>query len=230
MNFNNDSDSEDTYNIFNKKIDLKKNEQETIKIDITSKNSTTNDKLLNAQKLLDNQKDKLTSNTNNFGANSNIGFLNSNFSLGKSSLLNSLSLNKETEQIPLNKVDNEEFSMKKGNMKNVNENFKQRLMGTNKDNKVIEKNDDKDIKEINSIEIKNEFNNKKIVEEQKDKIIDNTPKIIVEDTSNKVMETDSNVINKQKPKDENDPKNKLFNMIMGKEDIDNKHMKYFLYT
>ena len=118
MNFNNDSDSEDTYNIFNKKIDLKKNEQETIKIDITSKNSTTNDKLLNAQKLLDNQKDKLTSNTNNFGANSNIGFLNSNFSLGKSSLLNSLSLNKETEQIPLNKVDNEEFSMKKGNMKN----------------------------------------------------------------------------------------------------------------
>ena len=227
MNFNNDSDSEDTYNIFNKKLDLKKNEQETIKIDISSKYSTTNDKLLNAQKLLDNQKDKLTSNTNNFGANSNIGFLNSNFSLGKSSLLNSLSLNKETETIPMNKVDNEEFSMKKGNVKNVNENFKQRLQGTNKENKVTEKIEDKDIQEINSVEINNEFNKKKIVEEQK--VIDNTPKIIVEDTSNKPIETEKN-INKQKPKDENDPKNKLFNMIMGKDDIDNKHMKYFLYT
>lgn len=227
MNFNNDSDSEDTYNIFNKKLDLKKNEQETIKIDISSKYSTTNDKLLNAQKLLDNQKDKLTSNTNNFGANSNIGFLNSNFSLGKSSLLNSLSLNKETETIPMNKVDNEEFSMKKGNVKNVNENFKQRLQGTNKENKVTEKIEDKDIQEINSVEINNEFNKKKIVEEQK--VIDNTPKIIVEDISNKPIETEKN-INKQKPKDENDPKNKLFNMIMGKDDIDNKHMKYFLYT
>lgn len=227
MNFNNDSDSEDTYNIFNKKLDLKKNEQETIKIDISSKYSTTNDKLLNAQKLLDNQKDKLTSNTNNFGANSNIGFLNSNFSLGKSSLLNSLSLNKETETIPMNKVDNEEFSMKKGNAKNVNENFKQRLQGTNKDNKVTEKIEDKDIQEINSIEINNEFNKKKIVEEQK--VNDNTPKIIVEDISNKPIETEKN-LNKQKPKDENDPKNKLFNMIMGKDEIDNKHMKYFLYT
>lgn len=227
MNFNNDSDSEDTYNIFNKKLDLKKNEQETIKIDISSKYSTTNDKLLNAQKLLDNQKDKLTSNTNNFGANSNIGFLNSNFSLGKSSLLNSLSLNKETETIPMNKVDNEEFSMKKRNVKNVNENFKQRLQGTNKENKVTEKIEDKDIQEINSVEINNEFNKKKIVEEQK--VIDNTPKIIVEDISNKPIETEKN-INKQKPKDENDPKNKLFNMIMGKDDIDNKHMKYFLYT
>ncbi len=208
-------------------MDLKKNEQETIKIDISSKYSTTNDKLLNAQKLLDNQKDKLTSNTNNFGANSNIGFLNSNFSLGKSSLLNSLSLNKETETIPMNKVDNEEFSMKKRNVKNVNENFKQRLQGTNKENKVTEKIEDKDIQEINSVEINNEFNKKKIVEEQK--VIDNTPKIIVEDISNKPIETEKN-INKQKPKDENDPKNKLFNMIMGKDDIDNKHMKYFLYT
>lgn len=211
-------------------------------------NTVTNDKIQNAQKILDNQREKMMiKNKGSFGLANNIGFLNNNISTSKP-LLISKDLNDKAEDNNINK-DNDEFFLRKNPIQaNLNTNFIQRLSGT----KISTKKED-EIEEIKTISISkenNELNKIKINSIIKDKDEDTKDNKGINDINNKISDikiinfndklkelnsnlNDKNILSTKTSivLDKNDPKNQLYYLVNNtKDEIDTINLKFFLYT
>lgn len=244
----------------------------------------------NAQRILDNQKEKMNQAKGSFGLTSNIGFLNMNSSLGKSSLLNPLkntsNFKDQSEIEPIinnDEHENEEFNIRKNTTKSVNEQFAQRLQ--NKGLNVLKKPEENEIEEIPSIQMNkpknnneksnintltssnilsselkspnqiidnnnnntnidiNKINSKQMIvdnneikkteedenNDKNNKLVNKIPENLEQDQNKNVNNVNNNN-NRKSVVDENDPKIKLYNLVMSKDDLDNVNLKYFLYT
>lgn len=214
--------------------------------------NSQNDKLMNAKNILDNHRERLESNNNKggLGLTSNIGFLNMNSSLGKNSLLNPLNATQESQD-ENNKENNEndEFNYRKHSKNaNINKNFADRLSGTAKRNPQPD-DDIQEIQEIQTIKISkepqkqqtpkhSETKNENIQDFNKEKPLPQLNSLKkMEDQEKERMEMEKKLQEQKQQQmqqknqvDMNDPKTKLHNLIMSKEDIDKINLKYFLYT
>jgi len=257
---NNYDEEENDANIFKSKPKQNSNFDllNPIKIDVVDKknyninyaSNSNNEKIQNNKKILENQKEKMGTNINSFGMTSNIGFLNmsKNSSIGKNSLLNSLKMtmkptNENEESKEENEYENKDFSNKKKSSY-MNEKFVERLQNKGSINPddieelptiSLEKPKPKQ-NQIENIQIKNvvdvdkdekeDIEKKKVLKELEDlEISKNKPK--EEEIPKKV---ENEIQTKKHLIDENDPKTKLYNLIMSKDEIDKVNLKYFLYT
>jgi hypothetical protein len=213
------------------------------KIEIGKSSSvfSNNDKLQSAQKILDNQKERMTQNKG-FGLTSSIGFLNINSSIGKNQLLgqtikienlgsaNNSTPNNPNEMINSNKITSQHkssiFSNNRYNKKNEDdiEEIVDSSLYSNVAYKEI-KSENKGVVDENEVKVSPENKEQSSVQTN---IIETNHEDKLTQNAIEIKQESSLVSTKKNGPDENNPKTVLYNAIHSKDVIQAKDMRIFL--